>query len=166
MANIASITLSYVTDEDRIHLAARMHDATTVRFWLTQRMARSLVRALGTYMEKAEGIPLATVRQAVMAQAQAQAVAAIRREQPVVAKAEAPAHLITTIRLNLLPDHVGLRFESGLDFSPAVTLDRTMVRQWLSMLQRQFEKGGWPLDTWPAWMLEGNAAPESDATRH
>lgn len=166
MTRIDSITLSYVSEEDRIHLAARMEDASTIRFWLTQRLARSLVHALGSYVEKAEGIPLATVRQAVMAQEQARAVATIRRKQPVVARAASPVHLIKTINLKLLPEQARLQFESSLDSSPYIVLDRTTIRQWLKMLQRQFEAGGWPLDTWPGWMLEGNAVLESSATQH
>jgi hypothetical protein len=166
MANIASITLSYVAEEDRIHIAARMQDDAAIRFWLTQRLARSLVRTLATHLEKAENIPLATVRTAVMAQEQAQAVSAIRHTPPVVAETAAPTHLISTINLKISPDHIGLFLESDLDSTPGIVLDRMMVRQWLSMLQRQFEAGGWPLDIWPGWMIEGNAAPESGATRH
>ncbi len=134
--------------------------------WLTQRLARSLVRALANHMEKAEGIPLPTVRDAMLAQEQAQAVSGIKPTQPVAADPDAPIHLVANITLKLSAEHVGLFFESDLDFQPSIVLDRTLVRQWLSMLHRQFETAAWPIDVWPVWMLEGNAAPASGATRH
>lgn len=166
MAKISSITLSYVSAEDRIHFAALLGDARTVRMWLTQRLARLLVRALANHMEKAEGIPLPIVRDAMMAQEQAQAVSSIKPSRPVVADPDVPVHLVTNITLKLSAEKIGLLFESDLDFQPSIVLDRTLVRQWLSMLHRQFETASWPLDIWPEWMIEGNAAPASGATRH
>ncbi|MBY8824489.1 hypothetical protein [Sphingomonas colocasiae] len=166
MAKITSITLSYVQAEDRIHFASLLDDARTVRMWLTQRLARLLVRALANHMEKAEGIPLPTVRDAMMAQEQAQAVSNIKPSRPVVTDPDVPVHLVTNITLKLSAEKIGLFFESDLDFQPSIVLDRTLVRQWLSMLHRQFETASWPLDVWPEWMIEGNAAPASSATRH
>jgi hypothetical protein len=166
MAKITSITLSYVPAEDRIHFATLLDDARTIRMWLTQRLARSLVHALANHMEKAEGIPLPTVRDAMLAQEQAHAVSGIKPTQPVAADPDAPIHLVANITLKLSAEHVGLFFESDLDFQPSIVLDRTLVRQWLSMLHRQFEMAAWPLDVWPEWMLQGNAAPASGATRH
>src|SRR5690606_13166413 len=114
-----------------------------VRLWLTQRLARRLVKALADHLEKAEAIPLATVRDAVMMQEQAQAVSAIKRQPPVAPDADAPAHRVNNVTVKLGPEKVALQFESTLDVSPSIVLDRTLVRQWLSMLHRQFVVAEW-----------------------
>lgn len=167
MAKINSITLSYDRDEDRIHIAARLEDQRAVRLWLTHRLARRLVAALASHLEKAEAIPLPSVREAVMAQEQAQAVSSIKPQPPVTAGSDAPAHLVNNISLKLAAEQMSLQFDSTLDCAPSIQLDRTLVRQWLSMLHRQFVVAEWALDIWPVWLTEGSMQSAAEpATRH
>jgi hypothetical protein len=166
MPLIASITLTYDQIEDRIHAATRLEDGQPTRFWLTQRLARRLVAALAGHLEKAEAIPLPSVREAVMAQEQAQAVSTLKPSAPVAATPDTPAHLVSNITLNMGPEKVELLFDSGADVKPAIVLDRTLVRQWLSLLHRQFVAAEWPLDVWPIWLTEGSEQAASPATRH
>lgn len=167
MTKIVSITLSYDPGEDRIHIAARLDDERAVRLWLTQRLARRLVTALTSNLEKAEAIPVATVRKAVMAQAQAEAVSTLRPRPPVKPEIDVPVHLVTNVKLRIGAEATELQFESTLDFAPRAVLDRTLVRQWLTMLHRQFVAGNWPIDIWPVWLIEGSTQPAaSAATRH
>jgi hypothetical protein len=167
MTTITSITLSYDAREDRIHMAARGEDARKLRLWLTQRLARRLVAALAGHLERAEAIPLASVRTVMMAQEQAQAVSAIRRVPRVKAGPEVLAHLVTNVAIAIGAEKMELRFDADIDCKPAIVLDRTLVRQWLSMLHRQFVKADWPLDVWPVWLVEGSGQAETaPATRH
>lgn len=166
MATIQSVTLSYSQDEDRIHLATLLHDGRTVRLWLTQRLARRLVDALASHLEKAEGIPLPTVRNEMLAQEQVMAVSAIKPTKPVEIDVSDRPHLIANITLNLSTDRFGLAFACDRDIAPSIVLDRMMVRQWLSMLHRQFVAGSWPLDVWPAWLLASDPAHAPAATKH
>jgi hypothetical protein len=166
MANITTITLSYDASEDRIHIASRLDDDRAVRLWITQRLARRLVTALANHLEKAEAIPLASVREAMMAQEQAQAVSSIKPQPAVQAEADAPVHLVSNITLRLSAEKMELQFDSTLDYAPKVLLDRTLVRQWLSMLHRQFVTAEWPLDVWPLWLTEAGPQASAAATRH
>lgn len=167
MSNVTGITLSYDPSEDRIHISARLDDGRKVRLWLTQRMARNLVGALTQNLEKAEEIPVATVRQAVMTHSQAQAVSTIRPRPPVKPEPDVPAHLVTNIQVRIGAEKIALQLDSALDFSPRIVLDGTLTRQWLSMLHRQFVTAKWPLDVWPTWLIEGSAQPAASAsTRH
>jgi hypothetical protein len=168
MSKIVSITLSYDVDQDRIQLATQLDDKRAVRLWLTQRLARRLVSVLTANLEQAEAIPLPSVREAVMTQAQAQAVSTIRPRQPVVAPPrEVPAYLVHNIKIRVGPKLIELQFESSLDIAPTAQLDRTLTRQWLTMLHRQFVAGQWPVDVWPVWLIEGSAQPAATgATRH
>ena len=166
LANIQSVTFSYVAQEDRIHLALLLAGGRTVRLWLTQRLTRTLVGALATHLEKVEGVPLPSIRDTLMAQEQAMAVSALRPAPPVEVDPSESGHLIGEINVTFSPDHISLAFASDLDIKPKATLDRTMVRQWLSMLHRQFVQAGWPQDVWPGWMLDNDPGAITAATRH
>jgi hypothetical protein len=167
MSQIISITLSYDAGEDRIRFAALLKDGRKACFWLTQRLARRLVAALSNHLEKAEALPLSTVRDAMLAHEQAQAVSGIKPQPPVRPEPASPVHLVSNITLKLAAEKMELGFASDLDWTPTIALDRTLVRQWLSMLHRQFVSAEWPLDCWPVWLVEGSAqSAGTPATRH
>lgn len=178
MTKFTNITMSYSRAEDRIHLALALEGDQYLRMWMTQRLARKLVVTLAGHLEKTEppreqGTPLAPgpvatpVEQArSLAREQAQAVARIRPARPTIPPADVPIWLIKDVTLKLSTARVGVMFSSDLDIQPAATLDRTMVRQWLSVLHRQFVKGDWPLDVWPRWMREGPSWAAAGITQH
>lgn len=161
--HIRSMTLSYDGAEDRIQLAVLLTDERKVSLWLTQRLARSLARALASYVEKTEGIPLSTVRDAMLSHEQASAVAGIRPSAPVQA-ASGPVHLVANVKIQQTPEKIAMTFEAGEGIDPRVVLEKTLVRQWMDMLHRQFRTAGWPEDVWPGWIT--GAGTSEGVTRH
>lgn len=176
MTKITSITMSYSKAEDRIHLALALEGQQYLRMWMTQRLARQLVVTLAGHLEKTEppqdqGAPqpeatTPAAQSESLARQQAQAVARIKPVRPTIPQPDVPIWLINDIRLTLWRSRVGVQFSSDLDVQPGAMLDRTMVRQWLSMLHKQFVAGDWPLDVWPRWMRHGTPWAAAGITQH
>lgn len=182
MTNFRSMTMSYSKAEDRIHLALALEGDQCLRLWMTQRLARQLVVTLARHLEKTE-LPAAQegaqaeagqgsaptaprVPAQDLAREQARAVAQIAPSRPTVPDPDVPVWLIKDVRLSLRRARVRVQFSLDVDVQPAAMLDRTMVRQWLSMLHRQFVNGDWPLDVWPKWLRGSPSWSAAGITQH
>lgn len=183
MSKITRITLSYSPAEDRIHLALLLEGGRALSMWLTQRLGRLLASALVTLLERAQKATAAREARAAavrgddevivpqvvaeaLAQDQALAVATIKPEEHTIPDADSPVWLITDIKMTLGRRHVQLQLVSSLDVMPSAILDETAVRQWLSLLHKQFVHAGWPLDIWPQWLQRGDTMVPQGATQH
>lgn len=180
MTNFTSITMSYSKVEDRIHIALALEGDQYLRMWMTQRLARQLVVTLARHLEKTERprqqsnsqdsgpapAPTPVERAESLAREQAHAIARLKPTQPTIPPPDMPVWLIKDVRLTLWRARVGVQFSSDLDVQPAAMLNRTMVRQWLSMLHRQFVNGDWPLDVWPQWLRDSPSWAAAGITQH
>ncbi|AQV96383.1 hypothetical protein BJN34_21165 [Cupriavidus necator] len=171
MFTIDKVTVSYDTEEDRLHLAVSDAQQQPLGLWLTRRLANQLIGVLlGELAESEAGQTDAHVRTAVQAWEQAAANAQLKPQTPVRSDAVLSNCLVTSVDVMHADGHVGLVFQLRESRPAALTLSHTALRQWLGIVHKLYGKAEWPCDgLWPDWMTgESNFVPSAIAagTRH
>lgn len=160
MNELQRLTTEYVETEDRFRLAGEIGAGAPVVFWLTQRLLQRLLPPLLQGLEKEGG---AMPRpEALHSFAQQKAQAAVTVQAPVRAATESSARLVTSIdvgRMELpgVGQAVRLTFKSEDGPAAGVTMNTTLLRQWLGILYVGYRKADWPLHCWPDWMSDAVA---------
>ncbi len=170
---LVKITFDYSATEDRLLARAQPVDGEPVALWLTQRLARRLVDALCTHLDKTAVADRAAslIRPAGAAGGdpdpqQKDMLLNFRREAaamkrtsttPVPEVAIEGAPLLQTIRVQLSKNRVLLALELP-DGAAALPLTQDHVWQLLQILLNVFRRGDWPLDSWPSWLRDGEQA--------
>lgn len=174
MTVLRRLTTEYVEIEDRIRIAGQTPKDTQVVMWLTNRLATRAVPQLLRWLENQAAPSVATshtsassqaVKRELQSFAQATAVAGLKQQKPVTARADDPAWVAKAIDIKATPSHLSITFRGGLDQSAGVRFDAVALRQWLSILHRVWAKAQWPPLVWPEWISSDQSAPP-DVVRH
>jgi len=154
-------TTEYAEDEDRLRLSAQLANGDTVVLWLTQRLINRLVPHLVEWLEKQtasmSAIPSVQARTSDVAQgfAQQAAQAQMKTESPVQAKSAITSWRVDAVDVARRDAAVLLNFKSEPSRQAAMKLSAQQLRQWLSIVYRQYLRGDWPTGAWPDWLKEG-----------
>lgn len=144
------LTTEYVLHEDRIRLSGEVARGAPVVVWLTLRLLQRLLPAVLAWLE---GHSAETVRpDLVHSFAQEAAKAALLPQAPVRAVADSTMWLAQSVDLARSAQALCLTFRSADGQFARVPLDTKQLRQWLSIVHGAYQKAGWPLDVWPAWL--------------
>ncbi len=162
------LTLDYSAAEDRLLGRVQAVDGKHSAVWLTQRLARRLVRMLCDHLRKSAGTDLTApsgrttdgkgpANREHLLSFRHQAAMMKREPAPPVPDVDAgDAPLLEEIRAQLSRHRILLTLE--LTDGPA-TLALTQDHAWqlLQILLNLFRRAEWPLDAWPGWMRKGEA---------
>jgi len=166
------ITFDYSATEDRLLARMQASDGERQAAWLTQRLARRLVKALLSHLEKAivaecsgsgklDTTSTGTAGQspkAMLMSFRHQAAQLKRNASPAVAPIETrDLPLLEAIHARLSYNRAALTME--LPGGPAVlSLSHDHAWQLLQILLNIFRKADWPVDVWPDWMRDQDDA--------
>ncbi len=163
------LTTQYVATEDRLRLAGQLADGQACVLWLTQRLAN---RALGHLLQWLEQRPMVASsddtptpvapanpqRQTELQRfAQQSAAAGIPKQEAVAIEEPHCTYLVDNIDLTRGERGVRLVFKPPVDSGLPVcslTLGADALRQWVTIVYRQYRLAGWNLQGWPEWMKE------------
>lgn len=163
-------TTEYIDAEDRVRLCAELANGDTVVLWLTQRLLNHLVPHLIAWLEKQtagmSSIPSVQSGQSDAAQgfAQQAAGAQMKQELPVLAESALTHWRVDVVDVAQFDESVMLTFKSEQTRQAAVKLPTQQLRQWLSILYRQYLRGEWPTGVWPPWFAASDQ-PRSDQSK-
>lgn len=157
MTVLGKITTSYSEGEDRLRLDGEdAASGAALVLWLTQRLAGRLVRTLAQWLEQEDGgklAPLAPVERQLWAQE-----AALQQWQPatpVLAAADAPEFLVTSVDLAQDAGRYIVVFRGAAgNPAPQLSFSSVELRQWLGIVRSLYRAAGWPQDPWPNWLAE------------
>lgn len=168
---IDKLTFDYSVAEDRLLARLQAMNGERSAVWLTQRLARRLVMALLSHLDKtAAAAGPATDRQSdrpvVTSDPQQREMvnsfrhqAAMLKHAPLAPVAEvdtAGAPVLKTIRARMSKNRMLLNFD--LASGPGVLiLTQDTAWQMLHILLNAFRRAEWPLDIWPDWMRDGRS---------
>ncbi len=168
---IDKVTFDYSVSEDRLLARIEAMNGDRGAVWITQRLARRLVAVLFTHLDKRVAAVRPGAERAVQrpsapadpAQQQLQSFqhqAAVMRHAspaPVPAVDSSGAPVLQTIRAHLSRSRIWLTFD--MPAGPgALGLTQDNAWQLLQILLNAFRRADWPLDAWPQWMRDGEAA--------
>ncbi|HUZ14236.1 MAG TPA: hypothetical protein VMU93_15475 [Caulobacteraceae bacterium] len=164
MAEISRFSLCYDGDEDRIAWDMIDADGATMRLWLTQKLCRGLVGALGAMLEKRTAAGSAPERRAALnAFEQAAAMARFGKVAGVTPGADAPGGLVRAVHIDPSDRGLGFRFDFGEGETRTLGVDIAAVRQTLAVMRRLHAAAAWPADFWPAWIADPATAADAGA---
>lgn len=144
-------------------MALEGEDGTVRVLWLTRRLLLRLLPSLLDAFSDTGDTPRATARhQAKQSFNQQAAVSSIQRQKPVrAATAEIlrePDILVWGVDIKKQPRQMVLVFKSqNAEQTQAIPYAVPALRQWLSVLHKQFQAAAWSVDFWPAWMSQEEA---------
>lgn len=154
---LEKITFAYEPREDRLLARVLAADGSRSALWVTQRLALRLVGALARHLDKAAAEDDARHQQQMQSFRHQAALLTSQPGTPVDAIDPAGAPLLDTINVRLSRDRVELQLH--LPARPAVLrLSNDHVRQLLQILFDLFRRAEWPVNAWPAWICDGQAA--------
>ena len=150
---LTRITTRYVAAEDRVRLAGERAGGRPVAIWLTRRLLQRLVPKLLLPLETAPGA-ITLHRELLLGFAQQKALAAQVPVAPVAPPADAEAWLAQRATISRSPQALRINFESADGQSASLLLTPAAVHQWLAIVFRAYRSAQWPMDIWPAWLIE------------
>lgn len=159
--DLQRITTEYSEAEDRIRLSGELPSGEAVVLWLTQRLLRRMVPALCGWLEKQTGAAVpGALADTVQGFAQQAAVAALEPSPAVMASEPSPVWLVQAVDVTTSPEALALVFKGDPQGGAVARLgfEHRPLRQWLSIVHRQCERGGWVAMGWPEWVTETASA--------
>lgn len=157
------ITFDYSATEDRLLARMLAADGSRSAIWLTQRLARQIVKVLCSHLAK---IATGTHANSNIRSEQKQMILNFKRQAammkhvacppvPEIETAEVP--LLHTIHARLSQDLILLTLERPA--GPAVLgLTQNHAWQFLQLLLNVFRRAEWAVDAWPDWMRNNEVA--------
>lgn len=164
MAGVRRFTTRYDPTEDRIKLLVELTSDDVRVLMLTRRLLNRLLPALLQGLEKAPAVTEVPKPQAQAAQrfAQTAAVSGIAKQKAVAPAADVAGqttqYLVSSIDLQSGKGGLSLHFKSGETLVQAMPLNEDGLRQWLNVMFRQYEAGGWHETFWPKWVKPGTTS--------
>lgn len=169
---IERVTIRYISTEDRILVAGKLPTGQPVMLWMTQRLLLRVLPRLFQWLE-AQGVaadapsaaPAATTMysDAVQSFAQHAAVQQLTPQAPVETPSDTPQHLVDSVVIGRSAVRVHVVFKSAEQaLLAAMLLDAQPLRQWLSIVYRQWRNAQWPMDVWPEWLHVASADVRRD----
>lgn len=172
---IHRMTTRYVPLEDRICLTGETDTGATVHLWLTQRLLAGLLPPVFRWLEKIGTAPDAGTAQSSASATEsgqdpgpaavssggatpASGDTATAPTQPVQEEQTTHEWLVRDVNLSGGKHGVKLVFnpaEPGEGTDPVtLVLETSAARQWMVILHRHFQKAGWSVTQWPAWLRD------------
>jgi hypothetical protein len=155
MAQIQKFSLSYDPAEDRLVWDAEDKEGSTLRMWMTQRLCKAMVEATTPMVVKASA---RGGEAAVQSWEQAAAMAELGKSTPVRPQPQQLTGLIKTVNMRQSGADLVLTFDFGAPSPCTMGLKLHELRQMLAVLHRLYVSAGWPLDIWPQWIAQPEAA--------
>jgi hypothetical protein len=167
MFAIQKITQCYDPEQDRIGLTTQNSEGQVLLLWLTLRLANRLAGTLVNWLDEdvktlAAGHSTFSLHTWEQSAAQAQ----LRPEHPVARAAAQGEALLNAVDLVRDSNGYTLTFKWGPEGAACLILTATELRQWLSILHRQFDIADWPKNAWPEWFATGSNSSTRLATHH
>jgi hypothetical protein len=174
MSEVHRFTTKYNPAEDRIQLLLELKDGNVQVLWLTRSLLNLLLpRLLGLLdqapqiSEPTAGPPSPQKAKVVQKFAQQAAVSTIQRQPSVAPSDKTPqrgvAVLVTEVDLRTAPKSLALDFKSGAHKLQSLPFSEGALRQWLSVVHKQYGLGQWQENFWPEWMT---STENADAVKH
>ncbi len=148
--DLQRMTSEYIDTEDRIRLRGQVRESEVVLIWFTQRLLTRLLPHLFLWLEKQTDTSLP--KEIVQSFAQTAARSQLTPEPSVVIQPDAVSWLVHSVDVTAEVDSIRLLFKGEQNQQVRLTLRSQQLRQWLSILQSLWTKGGWPSGLWPEWM--------------
>ena len=144
------ITSEYVDSEDRLRLTGEIDADRTVVLWLSCRLLSRLLPHLFKWLEEQSDRRLPA--DIVQSFAQQAAKARHTPESAVQRQPDTLSWLVHSVDIKGGKDRLRLNFVAPGQDPLRLTLQTQHLRQWLSIIQTQWIKAGWPMQIWPDWM--------------
>lgn len=162
MTDVQRFTTDYIPVEDRIRLSVELREGSVQIFWLTRPLLNKLVARLIKAVDAAR-LPGASSNQPKKGAGAARqrfnqqaAEASLKQQRPVRADTSAKQAgipmLVTSISLRDGQGGLVLDFKGGERVLQSIPFSGEAVRQWLSVLHKNYCRAGWGGDFWPAWI--------------
>ena len=158
---LTRITTRYVAAEDRVRLAGERVGGSQVAIWLTRRLLQGLVPRL---LSPPDAAPRAAPRagshvipphrEMLLGFAQQKALAAHVPVAPVAPAADAESWLAERAAIHRSSQALTIIYESADGQAASMLLTPAAVHQWLAIVYRAYCSAQWPMDIWPAWLIE------------
>ena len=164
--DLQRMTSEYIDAEDRIRLRGQVRESEVVLIWFTQRLLTRLLPHLFLWLEKQTDNSLP--KEIVQSFAQTAARSQLTPEPSVVIQPDALSWLVHSVDVTAEVDSIRLLFKGEQNQQVRLTLRSQQLRQWLSILQALWNKGGWPSGVWPEWMTgnELSGLPRQEMSLH
>ena len=157
---------AYVIPEDRLRFSCTLTTGDTSIFWVTQRLANGLTKALLDWLDKT--VPDERFADFTHRAAQQSAVGRQPKREPLKIP-EGAGWLVDAIDIKFNAKSILLTFKdaAGEHLLP-LRFDAEHLRRWMKVLHAQYRRSGWPMDLWPEWMAEtsGPISPEQSGLLH
>ena len=171
------MTTRYSNTQDRLRIAGTLPCGRPVVLWITQRLWLRLLPRLLQWLKMqcdAQAPRAVSWRlsqapvlycDAIQSFAQHAAVQQLTAQSPVETPADTPAHLVEVVAIRQLVMRVHVVFKDAQQVTQAaLVLDGQQLRQWLSIVCRQWQGAQWPMQVWPDWLhtplaAQGQALP-------
>lgn len=168
---MARVTTRYDRVQDRFSLAGELPQGLPVVLWLTQRLLLRLLPPLLAWLQEHDAPPQHQPLQHLYAEtlqgfAQQAACAGLEPQAPVAVQAVSPEWLVESIDLAHGPAGVRLVFLGRQGPVAAMAMPAQALRQWLGIVCHAWRQAPWPMEPWPAWLVEaggGAGAPQAGA---
>lgn len=154
-------TTEFVDYEDRLRISTELPGGEVAVLWVTRRLLDRLVSHLAGLLERETAqAPDPKVQQAFAQQAAVATHQQQSKEQqqpPVVPQQAQIVHewLVREVDITPAPKGVNLRFRGAQDSQKVeLGMPAMLLRQWLGIVHVQYQRAGWAVDVWPAWMTE------------
>lgn len=145
-------TTRYDAQNDRIRLLGEEANGQTVQVWLTRRLLSLLLPALCRWLEQQKkGLPMADV---LLGFEQQCARSALEPQAPVRLQQDSASWMAQSVDVAQQPTQVELCFRGEAGQSSTLTLSVPAMRQWLAIVQMQWQQAQWSAEVWPAWLRE------------
>lgn len=164
LLTIQRMSVKYDGLEDRIALDVASAQGRVARLWFTRYGADALVRATAALVESYATVQLAKarvapsdaeqIRQSALTTQQLTARLTQRNAAAVQLTPGGTEHLVTGFAMPPHKHGIQLAFVCRPEIKARVVLQPAELFQWLSAVQRQYQRAGWALDVWPAWLSQ------------
>lgn len=162
MFQLSRLTTEYVAEEDRVRLTGQIENGAPIILWLTQRLINRLLPVLTKWLEEKKDD---TLRSDLMQSfAQQSARAELEPQAPVRSKPESLTWLIQTVDVTTSSEIIRLVLKNKAGEAAAIQFSPKQIRQWLNIVFDGYQKGGWSVTYWPAWLSEGTHLPQRTNT--
>lgn len=143
---------AYVVAEDRLRFSCTLSTGDTSIFWVTQRLANPLAKALLDWLDKT--VPDERFADFTHRAAQQSAAARKPKGEPLKIP-EGAGWLVDAIDLKFTEKGIMLTFKDASGEQMLnLRFDPEHLRRWIKVLHAQYARSGWPMDLWPAWITE------------
>lgn len=158
-SKVQRFTTEFILNEDRIRILVERKSGDVLALWLTRRLLNRLIALLFKRLSTTVPQNTKTKRKLKEIQKFIQISAANSiRKQPSVRQSSNEArqiqssHLITAIEIKVSGRFTTLHFKAPGEEKQQLQFSEATLRQWLSILHKQYLIAQWIEPFWPTWL--------------